>query len=89
MTFYQATNCELPMQNKQKNVTLLPFILLYTTDTFNVPDAITVYAEDSEKAEASFISAFPGSSVVWIVQTASIEDAYAAYHKESAIEGAV
>ena len=77
------------MQNKQKNVTLLPFILLYTRDTFNVPDAITVYAEDSEKAEASFISAFPGSSVVWIVQTASIEDAYAAYHKESAIEGAV
>ena len=77
------------MPNKQKDVTLLPFVLLYTTDTFNVPDAITVYAEDSEKAEASFISAFPGSSVVWIVQTASIEDAYAAYHKESAIEGAV
>ncbi|AGP79976.1 hypothetical protein I633_22781 (plasmid) [Alteromonas mediterranea 615] len=77
------------MPNKQKDVTLLPFVLLYTTDTFNVPDAITVYAEDSEKAEESFISAFPDASVVWIVQTASIEDAYTAYHEESAIEEAV
>ena len=77
------------MPNKQKDVILLPFVLLYTTDTFNVPDAITVYAEDSEKAEASFISAFPDSSVVWIVQTASINDAYATYHEESAMEDAV
>lgn len=77
------------MPNKQKDVTLLPFVLLYTTNTFNVPDAITVYAEDSEKAEESFTSAFPDSSVVWIVQTASIEDAYTAYHEESAIEEAV
>ena len=70
-------------------LTLLPFVLLYTNDTFNVPEALTLYAESSEKAEETFELAFPDESVVWVVQAASINDAYATYHEESAMEDAV
>lgn len=77
------------MSHNNNSVILWPFVLLYTTNTFNVPEGIVVYAEDSEKAEESFLSAFLDASVVWVVQTASINDAYATYHEESAMEDAV
>ncbi|OUX84051.1 MAG: hypothetical protein CBB95_17860 [Alteromonas sp. TMED35] len=70
-------------------VTLLPFVLLYTTDAFNVPEALTLYAESSEKAEEAFELAFPDARVVWVVQTTSVNDAYDTYHEESTFEETV
>lgn len=77
------------MANKQRGVILHPFVLLYTNDTFNVPEALTLYAESSEKAEEAFELAFPDASVVWVVQTTSVNDAYDTYHEESTFEEAV
>ena len=65
---------------------LLPFVVLYTTSSFNVPKAALFYAEDSDNAERIFEATTPDGEVTWTVQTSSIDDAFTIYHKESAME---
>ena len=48
---------------------LLPFIVLYTDETFTVPEASLFQAEDSEHAEEQLLSKNPSADVTWIVQT--------------------
>ena len=54
-----------------------------------MPEALTLYAESSEKAEEAFELAFPDARVVWVVQTTSVNDAYDTYHEESTFEETV
>ena len=65
---------------------LLPFIVLYTDDTFTVPEASIFQAEDSDHAESQFASENPQGTVAWIVQTDNVESAFNTYHDESALE---
>jgi hypothetical protein len=48
---------------------LLPFIVLYTDETFTVPEASLFQAEDSEHAEEQLLLENPSADVTWIVQT--------------------
>lgn len=59
---------------------LMPFIVLYTTPHFNVPEALAFQAEDADHAESQMLVENPCASVTWVVQTDLVEHAYADYH---------
>ena len=61
---------------------LMPFIVFYTSPDFNVPEAAAFQAEDADHAESQMLDESPHASVTWVVQTDSVEQAYADYHGE-------
>lgn len=65
---------------------LLPWIVLYTDDTFNVPEGAIFMACSSENAEEQMLSENPSAHIVWLVQTDDINKAFEVYHEESAME---
>ena len=72
--------------NDLKNSTLLPFIVLFTSKDFTVPEASLFQAENSEHAEEQMEAELPGANIVWVVQTNNIDEAFTVYHQESSIE---
>jgi hypothetical protein len=65
---------------------LVPFVVLYTTKDFNVPEPYQVNAVDSEDAEEKTYAKFPDCDITWVVETDSIETAFDVYHNESSLE---
>ena len=65
---------------------MLPFIILYTNQDFNVPEAWACEADDVEHAEEQFENAEPDAVITWIVQTDDVCEAYDTYHRESTME---
>jgi hypothetical protein len=59
---------------------LIPWIVLYTDKTFNVPEASLHQASDSDHAQEMFLADNPNATVVWIVQTDDVNKAYDDYH---------
>lgn len=72
--------------NDDSNKGLLPFIVLYTTAEFNVPEPSLFYAENTEHAEEQMENEQPGCSITWVVQTDSAEVAFDDYHNLSTFE---
>lgn len=68
------------------NQNLKPYIVLYTTKDFNVPEGSLFYAEDTDHAEEQMESECPECFIVWVVETDSVEKAFEIYHKESTME---
>ena len=66
---------------KKPEITLKPFIVLFTDDTFNVPEASLFHAESTEHAEEQFESENPNGVIVWVVETDNVDKAYLAYHQ--------
>jgi hypothetical protein len=46
------------------NKGLIPFIVLYTTAEFNVPEPSLLYAENTEHAEEQMENEQPGCSII-------------------------
>jgi hypothetical protein len=65
---------------------LLPFIILYTNQDFNVPEPSLFYADDSEHAEEQFELAEPLGNIIWITQTICAITALQDYHTNSTFE---
>lgn len=74
--------------NDPSNDALLPYVVLYTSDDFNVPEGALFMAEDSDHAEDQMYDETPDAVITWIVQTNDINHAFDVYHQESSLEEA-
>jgi hypothetical protein len=74
---------ENPILDDVSNQNLKPYIILYTTNDFNVPEPSLFHAEDTEHAEEQMESECPGCNIIWVVETDSADEAFEVYHRES------